>query len=98
MIRGTVKELAGKVSVNGQVLGQPELSFLTRLGRGQFAKPVGQVKPPGKGKPATIWEINSNPRFKVMAVEVDETAPEIVAGTSDTAETVSASDGEAVAS
>ena len=59
-IRGTIADFAGKLTVNGVTLGQPELSMLTRIGRGSFFKAIGTVpKPAGvRGKPATIWELN----------------------------------------
>ena len=51
-IRGSIAQLAGRVVVNGVALGQPELSMLTRIGRGHFSKPVEVIKHEGKrGKP-----------------------------------------------
>lgn len=61
-IVGSVKELAGRVSVNGVELGQPELSMLTRLGRGSFAKVIRteRGKDQKRGKSTNIWEIDPN--------------------------------------
>lgn len=69
VIRGTIAELAGKLTMNGTVLGQPELSVLTRLGRDTFAKPVAQIRTGAKGRPTTVWEINteSTLEFKIDA-------------------------------
>lgn len=70
-LRGTVAELAGKISINGTVMNQPELSFLTRLGGGTFARAVGKVKTSaGKGKPAVIWEIDQNITLTVAQSEI----------------------------
>ena len=54
-IRGTIAELAGRVTVNGNVVDQPGLSVLTRLGIG---KQVGVTEKPEnqRGRAATIWE------------------------------------------
>ena len=59
VIRGTIAELAGKLTLNGVTLNQPELSVLTRLGRDTFAKPVAQIRTGVKGRPTTVWEINT---------------------------------------
>lgn len=79
MHRGTIAELTGKLSINGVVLDQPTLSTLTRIGRGLFCRPVGKVPPAGggRGKPATIWEFNTSPRFSIEAVAVEATGEEI---------------------
>lgn len=76
--RGTIAELVARnLTMNGVKLGAPELSVLTRLGRGSFANAVGTVaKPAGtRGKPATIWELNPNATLElsetVGAVTVD---------------------------
>lgn len=60
-IRGSVAQLAGRIVVNGVALGQPELSMLTRIGRGHFCKPVEVIRHEGKrGKPTTVWEFNTD--------------------------------------
>jgi hypothetical protein len=60
VIRGSVAQLAGRIVVNGVALGQPELSMLTRIGRGSFCKAVETIKKEGvRGKPTTVWEINT---------------------------------------
>ena len=60
VIRGSVAQLAGRIVVNGVALGQPELSMLTRIGRGSFCKPVEIIKKAGvRGKPTTVWEIDA---------------------------------------
>lgn len=61
VVKGTIAELDRKFKVGDMVLGQPELSVLTRIGEaGGFARKVGEVKrPDGKGRAATIWEIDS---------------------------------------
>ena len=60
VIRGSVAQLAGRIVVNGVALGQPELSMLTRIGRGSFCKPVEVIKKAGvRGKPTTVWEIDA---------------------------------------
>lgn len=58
-ITGTVAELVAKrLTFNGVLLGQPEVSTLTRLGLGNK---LGTVPRPAgtKGKPATIWGFNT---------------------------------------
>lgn len=72
-IQGSVAQLAGRITVNGVALGQPELSMLTRIGRGHFCKPIKVIKHEGKrGKPTTIWEFDAdamlNFRFANAAV------------------------------
>lgn len=54
-IRGTIAELANKVTVNGNLVDQPGLSVLTRLGIG---KQVGVTEKPDnqRGRAAAIWE------------------------------------------
>lgn len=60
-IQGSVAQLAGRITVNGVALGQPELSMLTRIGRGHFCKPIKVIKHEGKrGKPTTIWEFDAD--------------------------------------
>lgn len=87
-IRGTIADFAGKLSLNGAVLGQPELSMLTRIGRGSFFNAVGTVpKPAGqRGKPATIWELTLSADLNFKQVEA-ATAAE------DASEVASESDG-----
>lgn len=69
--KGTVAELAGKITFNGEVLNQQEVQFLTRIGRNAFAKPVGTARGAGTkgGKRATIWEINPNAKLTLAPVE-----------------------------
>lgn len=61
-IKGTISELDKKFKVGEFVLGQPELSVLTRIGEhGGFARRVGEIKrPDNKGRAATVWEIDIN--------------------------------------
>lgn len=64
--KGTIKELVAQgVTVNGSVVGQAELSMLTRLNG--FATKAGTVPQPEgkKGKPANIWELNDSGTFTV---------------------------------
>ena len=88
-IRGTIADFAGKLSLNGVVLGQPELSMLTRIGRGSFFNAVGTVpKPAGqRGKPATIWELTLSANLNFTRVEANTAAAE------DASEDASESDG-----
>lgn len=73
VITGTIKELAGTLAINGIVLNQPELSIHTRMYNGVSCRKVGTVKPDGggKGKPATVWEIDTNFNVTLAAVVVD---------------------------
>ena len=90
MHRGTIKNLEGKLAINGVTLTQPELSMLTRIGRGVFCNPVGTIKTSaGKGKPATIWEFNLSTNLAIEAVTVQATdAPEVSANSVATVETI----------
>jgi len=56
---GTIKELSNRLRIGEQVLGQVELSVLTRLGQAAgWAKQVSKVRTvQGKGKPAVVWDI-----------------------------------------
>ena len=58
---GTVKELTGKVAINGRVLSSPELSTVCKL----FAVNVGTAAKPARGKPATIWQLGDTGTFNV---------------------------------
>jgi hypothetical protein len=60
MIRGTIKQLDGKIVLNGNALSAPQLSTLFKLGDGTFCKKVGTApKPDGqKGRAAAIWEVD----------------------------------------
>ena len=51
---GTIKELSNRLRIGDQVLGQVELSVLTRLGQAAgWAKQVSKVRTvQGKGKPS----------------------------------------------
>lgn len=59
-LKGTVSELLEKVDIGGSKLEQVQLSVLLRIlelcGK---AKVVGSVKPSGKGKPANVWELET---------------------------------------
>lgn len=74
IFRGTVAELAGKISLNGEVLNLQDVQFLTRIGRDSFAKPVGTAPGTGTrgGKRATVWEINPNCRLAFEAAPVND--------------------------
>lgn len=70
-VKGSIAQLVGRVTVEGKTVGQAELSVLTRLGAGTFARVVekiGQVDANGKavkGRPTTIWEIDQNIRMMI---------------------------------
>lgn len=58
-VTGTVAQLVGKLSINGNILGQPELSVLTRVLNGTVFKQVGSIKKEGeRGRPAAIWTVD----------------------------------------
>lgn len=61
-IQGTLKELASKVTFNGQKVTLPQLSILTTLGKGVIAHEVGKApKPDGqRGRAASIWELDTD--------------------------------------
>ncbi len=67
VIKGTISELDKKFKIGNFVLGQPELSVLTRLGeQAGFARKVGEIKrPDNKGRSATVWEIDINFQGKI---------------------------------
>jgi hypothetical protein len=67
-IEGTPAELANRLSLNGHILTQADIGFLTRLGLG---KKVGTEKSgSGRGgKPATKWAINPRATLKFDMVE-----------------------------
>lgn len=73
-LRGTPAELAGHISLNGRMLEQPDISFLTRMGA---AKKIGTSKKSGYhgGKPATIWEFNPKLTMKFEVFEPQLPAP-----------------------
>jgi hypothetical protein len=74
-MRGTLKELAGKVTVNGREASVLELTVLFSLG---LATEVGKVKVEGaRGKPATIWELQASGLVEFGTVEAPAT-PEAV--------------------
>lgn len=59
-ITGTVAQLSGKLTLNGQPLGQPELSVFTRLCAGKQFKQVGIIKHEGaRGRPSIIWQVDT---------------------------------------
>jgi organic radical activating enzyme len=64
IFKGTVADLAGKVSVNGgEPLNQQDVQFLTRILRDTgLAKAVDTAPASGKrgGKRATVWELMPN--------------------------------------
>lgn len=78
--RGTIAELADKITLGGKVLGQIELSNMTRLGNGTFARAVGTVpKAPGtRGRAATIWELSPeiNMSFESQTIPLADPLPE----------------------
>lgn len=85
-ITGTVAQLAGKLTMNGQVLGQPELSVMTRLCAGKQFKQVGIIKHEGqRGRPSIIWQVDTETAAWFEAsdttglVASDTDAPEYVA-------------------
>ena len=64
-IKGTLKELDGKVSFNGVKVSQPELSVLSRV----FGTVIGEVKrPDGGGRSAKIWEFPEQITFEVKKI------------------------------
>lgn len=67
VITGTIAELSNPdtgILINGQPVGQPELSVLSRLG---MLKEVGQVERPAgqRGPAAKIWEVRTKNNFAV---------------------------------
>lgn len=59
-IKGTVSQLLQQLRIGGQALEQVQLSVLLRiLETTGKAKIVSSVKPTGKGKPANVWEVES---------------------------------------
>lgn len=69
-IVGTIKELvARKLSINGKIVSQPQLSNLTAAG---LATEVGKApKAPGtRGKASTIWAFESQATLSFDAAEV----------------------------
>lgn len=75
VIRGTIKELAGKVTLNGNPLTVAQLSVVTKVGNGSYANVVGEA-PKGenqRGKAAKIWEIKTNANM-VFAEKVEANA------------------------
>ena len=71
-VRGTIAQLIGRVTINGNTVGQAELSVLTRLGAGTFAHVVEKIAQtdangkPIKGRPTTVWEIDENINMKFI--------------------------------
>lgn len=68
---GTLKELTGKVELNGHVLTTPQLSSLFKLANGTFCREVGKVekKEGQRGRAASIWEVDDS-----VAVKIEVTA------------------------
>ena len=73
LFRGTVAELAGRISINGRVLSAPELSMIVKLGEGSFARKVGVGPKPTRGVPANIWEIDASGAFAFKDATDDPT-------------------------
>ena len=59
-LTGTIAQLSGKVSMNGIVLNQPQLSVLSTVLEGSTFRRVGIVRRDGKrGRPAIVWQIDT---------------------------------------
>lgn len=85
-LTGTIAQLAGKLSLNGVTLGQPELSVMTRIFNGAAFKQVGQVKKAGeRGRPALVWQLDTEAVTQFVCTDTaglaasDADAPEFVA-------------------
>lgn len=67
-ITGSIGDLDRKFKIGDFVLGQPELSVLTRLGKAAgFARVIEERKrPDGKGRPSLIWEIDADFAGKIV--------------------------------
>ena len=85
-ITGTIAQLAGKMTLNGTPLGQPELSVMTRLFDGTLFQRVGVIKRDGeRGRPATVWQVDTESAAWFECADVsgtgltasDEAAPAI---------------------
>ena len=58
-VTGTIAQLAGKLSLNGVALNQPELSLLSRIFQPNMFKQVGIIRKEGeRGRPAIVWQVN----------------------------------------
>lgn len=60
-IKGTLKELDGKITFNGKIADQPALSVLSRY----FGKRIEEIKREGGGRSATVWEFDTELRAEV---------------------------------
>lgn len=59
-ITGTIAQLAGKVSMNGIVLNQPQLSVLSTVLEGTTFRRVGIIRRDNKrGRPSIVWQIDT---------------------------------------
>lgn len=77
VITGTIKELVARaITFNGNLLGQPELSVLTRLG---IAREVSKISTGSKGKPATVWEFPCEGNFSFAANDAAPGVLEVIA-------------------
>ena len=59
-LTGTIAQLAGKLTLNGVTLGQPELSVLTRVTGGALFRQVGIIRNEGaRGRPSIVWQVDT---------------------------------------
>lgn len=58
-ISGTIAQLVGKISFGGTILGQPELSVMTRVFEGTIFKQIGTIRKESRGRPSAIWLVDS---------------------------------------
>ena len=59
-VTGTIAQLSNKLTLNGVLLGQPELSVMTRIFGGSTFKQVGIIKKEGeRGRPAIVWQVDT---------------------------------------
>jgi hypothetical protein len=60
-IIGTVQQLQDKLTLNGVVLGQVELSVMTRVLNGSLFKQIGIIEREGKrGRPSVVWQVDTD--------------------------------------
>lgn len=97
MFRGTLNELAGKISMNGKTaLTYNQLHHLAVIGEGIFSTRIGVRKNSGgRGKPPVIWEFKTNPRFRFETFE-GTLAPESVEASGGTTAADVAAEGSTV--
>jgi len=73
LITGTIAQLAGKLEINGVVLGQPELSIMSRLLAGSAFRKIGEIRKEGaRGRPNNVWEIDTEAMFNVSVCSASE--------------------------